>query len=200
MTNIETVRGWVGKRGYKDNPVYRDAMIQMRFEAFTEDDVAFFKAHYLTSKDTFSRNQILQAFVLTCQDRALKAFFLAAFKKERHVDMRLVALRGYAHLASEEEVIPLMAKLSDIIEKIPALTRYPYQEYEMLRSQFGLPYLVERYGYDCFIQASEKLNRQYDDLPDLCKGFFTLDAQGLHISLLPPEESRERLGKLLSQI
>ncbi len=200
MTNIETVRGLVGKRGYKDNPVYRDAMIKMRFEAFTDDDVAFFEAHYLTSKDIFSRNQILHAFVLTCLDRALKDFFLIAFKKERHVDMRLVALRGYACYASEDEVTPLMAKLSDIIKKIPTQTRYPWQEYEMLRSQFGLPYLAERYGYDCFIQASEQLNTQYDDMPELCKGFFTLDAQGLHVQLLPTEETRERLGKHLTQI
>lgn len=199
MTNINTVRGLIGKRGYKDNPVYRDAMIKMRFEAFTHDDVAFFEAHYLTSKDIFSRNQILHAFVLTCPGRELKDFFLAAFKKERYVDMRLVALRGYANYASEKEVIPLMAKLSDTIKKIPAQTRYPYQEYEMLRSQFGLPYLVERYGYACFIQASEQLRTQYDAMPDLCKGFFTLDAQGLHIPLLAPEEARERLGKLLSQ-
>lgn len=196
MTNIDTVRGVVGKRGYKDNPVYREAMIQMRFETFTDDDVAFLEAHYLTSKDVFSRNQILYALVLTCADRDLKDFFLAAFKKERHVDMRLVALRGYTHYASEEEVIPLMTKLSDIIKKLPAHTRYPYQEYEMLRSQFGLPYLVAHYGYACFIQASEQLNAQYDAMPDLCKGFFTLDAQGLHIQLLPPAEAKERLGKL----
>lgn len=199
MTTIETVKQLVGKRGYKDNPVYREAMIQMRFDEFTDEDVEFFKTLYITSKDIFSRNQILQALVLQCQRHDLKSFFLAAFRKERYVDMRLVAIRGYTHYATEKEVTPLMCKLSDIIGKLPAQTRYPYQEYEMLRSEFGLPYLVEHYGYSCFIQASEQLNTQYNDMPDLCKGFFTLDAHGLHISLLPPEEVKARLGELLSK-
>lgn len=200
MTNISTVREWVGKRGYKDNADYRSAMTALRFDTFTDDDVAFLTAHYLNSKDVFSRNQILQALVLTCLDRDLKGFFLAAFKKERHVDMRLTALRGYAHYASEQEVTVLTDKLAEIIKKLPTHTRCPYQEYEMLRSQFGLPYLVERYGYDCFLRAAEQLNTQYDEMPDLCKGFFTLDAQGMHVPLLPPEETKERLGKLLNSL
>jgi len=52
----------------KRNPMYQETMIQMRFETFTEEDMRFFKEQYLTSKDIFTRNQILQAFVLLAQN------------------------------------------------------------------------------------------------------------------------------------
>lgn len=199
MTNIATIRELAGKRGYRDNPVYRQAMINMRLDAFTDEDVQYLQALYQASKDAFSRNQIICAFALTPPDRNLKTFLLAAFKKERMVDMRLAALRGFAHYATEEEVSPLMDKLTEVIRKLPQQARYPYQEYELLRSPFGLPYLVEKYGYPCFTRASEQLHTQYQALPALCKGFFTLDAQGRHIALLPPEETKARLAELLSQ-
>ena len=62
MTNIETVKQFVGKRRYADHPQYRDAMTNMRFDTFLNDDVLFLMDLYSQSKDIFSRNQILQAF------------------------------------------------------------------------------------------------------------------------------------------
>ncbi|ACD22536.1 conserved hypothetical protein [Clostridium botulinum B str. Eklund 17B (NRP)] len=44
----------------------------------------------------------------------------------------------------------------------------------MLRSKFGLPYLVEKYKCNCFKEALEQLEKQYNDMLDECKGFFTL--------------------------
>ena len=195
----EIARQYIGKRGYVDNPEYRESMIHMRFEPFSEEDMLFFKELYLTSKDIFSRNQILQTFVLQCLQYDLKDFFLLAFKKERYLDMRLVAIRGFAVYATEKEIIPLMKKFLEILIKVPTHTPYNYQEYEMLRSKFGFPYLVEKYGYDCFKKAFTQLEKQYNDMPNECKGFFTLDENGLHVSLMSSKEISKKLDILFGR-
>ncbi len=69
-----------------------------------------------------------------------------------------------------------------------------------MRSKFGLPYLVERYSYECFKRAEEELNRMYNALPDELKGFFTLDENGIHIDMLPYEETQRRFNSLLSKL
>ncbi|MCR8744305.1 hypothetical protein [Romboutsia lituseburensis] len=199
MTNIEVVKSQIGKRGYLNSPIYREAMINMRFESFTTEDTNFFIDYYRNIKDIFSRNQILQAFVLQCQKYDLKEFFLRAFKKERYLDMRLTAIRGYAIYASEKEIAPLMKKFIDILVKIPSRTPYNYQEYEMLRSKFGLPYLVEQYRYDCFKEALNQLEKQYNDMPDECKGFFTLDENGIYVALMTREEIDKNLDILFKR-
>lgn len=199
MTNIEVVKSQIGKRGYLNSSIYREAMINIRFESFTIEDTNFFIDYYKTVKDIFSRNQILQAFVLQCQKYDLKEFFLSAFKKERYLDMRLTAIRGYAIYASEKEIYPLMKKFIDILVKIPSRTPYNYQEYEMLRSKFGLPYLVEQYRYDCFKEALDQLEKQYNDMPDECKGFFTLDENGIYVALMTREEIDENLDVLFKR-
>lgn len=199
LMNKEVARQYIGKRGYVDNPQYREAIIQMRFELFSEEDMLFIKELYLTSKDIFSRNQILQAFVLQCLQYDLKDFFLLAFKKERYLDMRLVAIRGFAHYVTEKEIIPLMKKFMEILTERPSHTPYNYQEYEMLRSKFGLPYLVEKFGYDCFNEVLVQLEKQYNDMPNECKGFFTLDENGLHVSLMSSEEINRKLDILFGR-
>lgn len=183
MRNTEKAKQLVGKRGYADNPAYREAMIQMRFDTFAQGDVAYFQNLYGDAKDVFSRNQILQAFVLRCLGYDLEGFFLAAFKKERYLDMKLTAVRGYAACAGEGQVVPLMDKFVQLLARRAQTTPGNYQEYEMLRSAFGLPYLVERYGYECFVQAAAQLEKQYNGMPDEYKGRFTLDENGLHVPL-----------------
>jgi hypothetical protein len=195
----DIARQYIGKRNYVDIPQYREAIIQMRFELFSEEDMLFFKELYLTSKDIFNRNQILQAFVLQCLQYDLKDFFLLAFKKERYLDMRLVAIRGFAHYATEKEIIPLMKKFLKTLTERPSRTPYNYQEYETLRSKFGLPYLVEKYGYNCFNEAFAQLEKQYNDMPNECKGFFTLDENGLHVPLMSSEDMNKNLDILFGQ-
>lgn len=113
--------------------------------------------------------------------------------------MRLTAIRGYAIYASEKEISPLMKKFIDILVKIPSRTPYNYQEYEMLRSKFGLPYLVEQYRYECFKEALGQLEKQYNDMPDECKGFFTLDENGIYVALMTREEIDENLDVLFKR-
>lgn len=67
---------------------------------------------------------------LRCQS-VERTFFLKAYKKERYLDMRLTAIRGYAAFASEEEVAVLMSKMLEILKKHPESTPYNYQEYEI---------------------------------------------------------------------
>ena len=92
--------------------------------------------------------------------------------------MRLTAIRGYAVFATEKEIEPLMKKMTELLRKRPQTTPYNYQEYEILRSAYLMPYLLEKYGYTCFKDFNQQLNLQYDDMPDLFKGILTCDENG----------------------
>ena len=132
---------------------------------------------YFQEKEAFKRNKILKQLVLDMPVDG-KDFFLKAFKKERYLDMKLSAVRGYAVYATEEEVSILMTKLLDLLKKRPEKTPYNYTEYEPMRSVFLMPYLLEHYDYACFRTFDMQLEKQYDDMPDCFKNIFTLDELG----------------------
>lgn len=115
---------------------------------FLDEKNAYLEA-YFNTKDIAKRNSLLKQLVFDLPEDG-KDFFLKVYKKERYLDMRLTAIRGYAAFASEEEVALLMNKMLEILKKRPKSTPYNYQEYEILRSAFLLPYLQEKYPYDCF--------------------------------------------------
>ena len=142
---------------------------------------------YFQEKDIFKRNTILKQLVLEVPVNA-KDFFLKAFKKERYLDMRLSAVRGYAVYATEAEVTVLMNKLLELLKKRPEKTPHDYQEYEPMRSVFLMPYLLEHYDYACFRVFDMQLEKQYDDMPDCFKDIFTLDELGNLRTLRDPEE------------
>lgn len=132
---------------------------------------------YFQEKDVSKRNEILKRLLLDIPVNA-KDFFLKAFKKERYLDMKLTAVRGYAVYATEEEVSTLMRKLLELLKKRPEKTPYNYTEYEAMRSIFLMPYLLEHYEYECFRVFNLQLEKQYDDMPDCFKDIFTLDEHG----------------------
>ena len=181
---------------------FREALIDMRFEKFSQIDMEFFRNAYFNIKGdadrTSDRALVLEALVLQCLQYDLKEFFLTVFKKERKYNMRLTAIRGYAAYATEAEIAPLMGKLASTLEK-GSMTNCPYIEYERLRSKFGLPYLVERYGYDCFVKAMGLLDKLYDGLPDELKGYFMLDESGIQIKLLSDKEAHKRFDAFLEK-
>ena len=111
--------------------------------------------------------------------------------------MRLTAIRGYAAFASEEDVALLMNKMLEILKKRPKSTPYNYQEYEILRSAFLLPYLQEKYPYDCFKKFNEQLEKQYNAMPEVFKGIFTCDDKGEHIQLISPTFVRKNIENFL---
>ena len=142
---------------------------------------------YFQEKEASKRNTILKQLLLDFPVNS-KDFFLKAFKRERYLDMKLSAVRGYAVYATEEEVSTLMNKLLEILKKRPEKTPYNYTEYEPMRSVFLMPYLLEHYNYECFREFNVQLEKQYDDMPGCFKGIFTLDEFGNPCSLRDKEE------------
>ena len=142
---------------------------------------------YLQEKEVSKRNTILKLLLLDTPPNA-KDFFLKAFKRERYLEMKLSAVRGYAVYATEEEVSTLMNKLLELLKKRPEKTPYNYTEYEPMRSVFLMPYLLEHYDYECFRIFNSQLEKQYDDMPNCFKGIFTLDEFGNIRSLRNKEE------------
>ena len=151
----------------------------MRYEDLMES--------YFQEKEVSKRNTILKQLLLDTPPNA-KDFFLKAFKRERYLEMKLSAVRGYAVYATEEEVSTLVSKLLELLKKRPEKTPYNYTEYEPMRSIFLMPYLLEHYDYECFRIFNSQLEKQYDDMPNCFKGIFTLDEFGNVRSLRNKEE------------
>lgn len=154
---------------------------------------------YFQEKEVSKRNTILKQLLLDMPVNA-KDFFLKAFKKERYLDMKLSAVRGYAVFATEDEVSALMNKLLELLKKVPEKTPYNYTEYEPMRSVFLMPYLLEHYGYECFRVFNRQLEKQYDDMPDCFKGIFTLDEFGNLRSLRNKEDVEKSWRDFLGTI
>ena len=137
---------------------------------------------YKSIKDILKRNAVLKEAVSNPTEYG-KEFFLAAFKKERYLDMKLTAVRGYAEYASEEDVGVLMTKMLELLIKRGQTTPNDYQEYEPMRSPFLMPYLLNKYNYQCFKVFAEQLDKQYAAMDDEWKGIFTLDECGELVQL-----------------
>ncbi len=142
---------------------------------------------YFQKKDLFERNQILTYLLLHIPADG-KDFFLKAFKRERYLDMRLSAVRGYAAYATEEEVNVLMKKMLELLKRIPQHTPYAYSDYECMRSVFLMPYLLEHYPYECFRTFNAQLEEQYQAMPDCFKNIFSLDENGCMYNIRDPKE------------
>lgn len=142
---------------------------------------------YLREKEVTKRNEILKQLLLDIPVDA-KDFFLQAFKKERYLDMKLSAVRGYAVYATEAEILTLMSKLLELLKKRPEKTPYNYTEYEPMRSVFLMKYLLKHYDYECFRVFDIQLEEQYNDMPDCFKDIFTLDELGNVCTIRDKEE------------
>ncbi len=153
---------------------------------------------YFQTKDVPKRNLILKELMFSCPQNA-KEFFFRAFKKERYLDMKLMALRGYAFYAAEEEVNPLMSKMLVLLKKRPEHTPYNYQEYEIMRSKFLMPYLLEKYNYNCFREFNEQLEKQYNDMPEVFKNIFSCDEFGNSYTVRDPSEVTSSFKKFFDE-
>jgi len=182
---------------------FREALWSMRYEIFSQCDADFFKDIYFSIKGdaerTLDRSLVLEALVLQCLEYDLGDFFLTVFKKERKFSMRLTAIRGYSAYATEAEVAPLMKKFAATFEN-GSMANCLYQEYAFLLSKFGLPYLVHRYGYACFIEAMQHVDKLYNRLPDELQGLWTYDENAEQIRLLSDEETKRRFNIALHVI
>ncbi|KOR90705.1 hypothetical protein AM231_09335 [Paenibacillus solani] len=194
---IEELKKMSQKRGFENKDDFHQLLERCKDITLSNEDADFLIELYSKAKNLYIRNTILKALVF-CEDIDLKDFFFKAFKKERYLDMRLTAVRGYAKFATEKEVEKLMSTFTEILLKRPESTPYNYQEYELLRSAFGLPYLVNQYGYACFIQAYEQEEKQYNAMPDAFKGHFTLNERGDIVQLRSLGERKKMLDEFRS--
>ncbi|MCA1293260.1 hypothetical protein LBW89_09535 [Paenibacillus sp. alder61] len=167
------------------------------YEFLTADEAALIEELYFKLKNIALRNQILYG-LIRCKELELKDFFQKAYKKERYLDMKLLAIHGLAHDASEEEIDKVMDHFLKILVKRPESTPYNYQEYEFLRSAFGLPLLVKKYGYPCFEKVRQQVEKQYQDMPEAFKGHFTFDEDGKAVQLRLPSETKKMIDRFFA--
>ena len=125
----------------------------------------------------------------------LKGFYLEKLKKSRRLAMKIFYIRGYAMYATEEELIPVMAKFRNNLEK-----NHDDIDYNYILSVAGLPYLVKTYGYDCFVQTLEKAKQEHEKIDPLLRGYFTLDENLNQVNLLTDEEIHQRTMAFLEKI
>jgi len=173
------------------------AINEVAYEFLTADEAALIEELYFKLKNIALRNQILYG-LIRCKELELKDFFRKAYKKERYLDMKLLAIYGLAHYASEEEIDKLMNHFLKILVKRPESTPYNYQEYEFLRSAFGLPLLIKKYGYPCFEKVLQQVEKQYQDIPEAFKGHFTFDEDGKAVQLRLPSEAKKMIGRFFA--
>lgn len=124
----------------------------------------------------------------------LKAFYFENLKKCRRLAMKIFYIRGYAIYASEEELIPIMEKFQKSLEK-----NHDYIDYNYLLSAAGIPYLVDTYGYDCFLKTLEKAEEEYQRIDPLLRGYFTLNKNLEQVDLLSIEEIQKRTQQFLEE-
>ena len=74
-----------------------------------------------------------------------------------------------------------------------------YIDYNYILSVAGLPYLVETYGYTSFVETLEKANFEYRKISSSLKGYFTLDENLEQVTLISPEEARNRMMSFLNE-
>ncbi len=149
---------------------------------------------YNSTKQLDIRNKILKL-LYDFDFATLKEFFSNAYKKERYLDMKIYALRGLANFVEEKDIDKLLQKFNQTLAKRQETTPYNYQEYELLKGKNALPYLVERFGYNCFKETLAQVNSQYNAMPEAFKGHFTTDENGESVLLRKPEEIQSLMEK-----
>jgi hypothetical protein len=190
---IQLIKDLSVKTSFERIPLFRETIMKIKDIVLSDDDIEFLEQLYLILKDIPCRCFILQTLALK-ENGISRDFFFNAFKKERYLDMKLTAIRGYANYSTEQEVEKLMSKFTELLVKRQETTPYDYEEYELIRSVFGLPYLIKKYNYKCFIIAYEQEEKQYNAMPNAFKGYFTLDEKGNHVGLMNGEEIRKKMN------
>ncbi len=177
---------------------FYNAFFSLTKDFIMENNSNFIIKIYQTTKLPEMRNKSLK--LLYDKDYGhLKDFFTSAYKKERYLDMKMLALRGLAQFITENEIKDILISFNKTLKKRPDSTPYNYQEYELLRGQNSLPYLVKHYRYNCFVETLEIVEKQYNDMPEAFKGHFTIDENGEIIKLRSTEKSTKMMDDFFKQ-
>ena len=170
------------------NKDFRNALFSLDKNTIDKDNFLHLTRIYSVTKQLDIRNKILRL-LYDFEFPELREFFNNAYKKERYLDMKIYALRGLSIFLEEKEIEKLLQKFNQTLSKRQETTPYNYQEYELLRGENSLPYLVKKYNYHCFNTTLDQVNAQYNAMPDAFKGHFTIDENGEFVSLRDSEES-----------
>lgn len=175
----------------ESNVNFRNALFSLDKKFIDKDNFIHLTRIYSGTKQLDIRNKILRL-LYDYEFPELEDFFNNAYKKERYLDMKIYALRGLSKFVSEKEIEKLLQKFNQTLSKRQT-TPYNYQEYELLKGQNSLPYLVEKYNYNCFKETLNQVNEQYNAMPEAFKEHFTIDENGEFVSLRNPEESSKMI-------
>ncbi|SPY16753.1 Uncharacterised protein [Paenibacillus polymyxa] len=178
----------------ENDPKFICAISDVAYEFLTTDEVGLIEQLYFKMKIIALRNKILYG-LIRCRHLELKDFFQKAYKKERYLDKRLLAIHGLVQYAPEEEIEKVTDHFLKILIKRPETTPYNYYEYEFLRSAFGFPLLIKKYGYSCFEKVYQQVEKQYQDMPEAFKGHLTFDEDGKQVSLRTPMKIKQMIDR-----
>ncbi|WP_420539603.1 hypothetical protein ACN92M_24975 [Paenibacillus polymyxa] len=178
----------------ENDPKFSCVISDVAYELLTTDEVGLIEQLYFKMKNIALRNKILYG-LIRCRNLELKDFFQKAYKKERYLDMRLLAIHGLVQYAPEEEIEKVTDHFLKILIKRPETTPYNYYEYEFLRSAFGFPLLIKKYGYSCFEKVYQQVEKQYQDMPEAFKGHLTFDENGNQVSLRTPMKIKQMIDR-----
>ena len=128
----------------------------------------------------------------TSQHFDLKNFYLENLKKSRRPAIKIFFIRGYALYASEEELIPVMAKFRKNLEGPCG-----YLDFNYILSAAGLPYLAQTYGYSCFRESLDKAHLEHSRISPSLQGYFTLNENMEQVNLISAEEAGKRMKAFL---
>lgn len=180
------------------DPAYRAALMGLTSDALPEANEDLIRI-YRSTKDLSYRFKILRV-LADCDEPSLQKFFADAYARERHLDMKLTALRGLAQFVTEAEIDKRLIGFRATLKNIERSTPLNFAGYEMLRSRDCLPYLVDRYGYASLNQTLAQVQEQYDRMPDAVKGLLGDDEAGNLVLLVPRAEYDRRVQIALAEI
>lgn len=183
---------------YEGNMDFRESIFNLEPKLVEVEDFEALRYLYFKVKDISLRHKLL----LVSRDiynSQLSEFFRKAYKKERSLKMKLIAVRGLVKYVEEHEISKIMSHFMKILIKRPEHTPYNYKEYEYLRSPSGLPYLIKEYGYNCFHQVLEQVEKQYDAMPFQFKNHYTYDANDNIVELRTPDEMDQMIEEFFNK-
>ncbi|MCU7741427.1 MULTISPECIES: hypothetical protein [Priestia] len=183
---------------YEGNMDFRESIFNLEPKLVEVEDFEALRYLYFKVKDISLRHKLLLV-LRDIYNSQLSEFFRKAYKKERSLKMKLIAVRGLVKYVEEHEISKIMSHFMKILIKRPEHTPYNYKEYEYLRSPSGLPYLIKEYGYNCFHQVLEQVEKQYDAMPFQFKNHYTYDANDNIVELRTPDEMDQMIEEFFNK-
>ncbi len=178
------------------HPKYKNALDSLMTIELSQKHIDFL-CEIIISKKHFWEFRFEHLRILLLNNSAhrfdLKNFFFDNYKHSRQLVMKLFFIRGYAIYATEEDLNQIMNNYCRLL-----LNNHDYINYEYILSTGGLPYLVEKYKYECFKNTLKAAHNEYLKISPLLRGYFTLNSKLELIEILSKEAIKVRTEEYLS--